>query len=502
MEKIILKKYLIFLGFAFLIFLSFIPRSVEIFNKNYIFLLDQGRDYLAVRDIVINRNLTLIGSEFGGGMAGFQGLFHGPFHFYLLSIPFIVFDGNPYGGLLLMFVFGLLTIMMGFFLGRKVLGGIFGGLSMAFLIALSPPLIAQSRFVWNPHPASFFILVAFYFIYLAFKKNRKYLFLAAFFTGFIYNFESAIAVPMVLSFVVYAVFLLRPKLRDLIFVFLGFITSYLPFILFEVRHNFAATWGIIRYISHSAGNLKFDLNAFLRNFIDTFPQQGVIPINLIMLIFLAALVFFAVTENKKEIRYFIFFLFILTVITFATLSIVRTYIFEYYIIHLNFIYIFLFSYFLISSYKKNQIKLFILFATFFSIFVLSGTLNGIKTFLKDYADYGGMVKIRGKVDAIDYIYKDARGEKFGLLVFSPPIYTYPYDYLIWWYGQKNYHYVPHQEKQGLFYLLIEKDVVMPWTYKGWLETVIKTGKVIKTWQLPSGFIIQKRMGDKNVTSYR
>jgi hypothetical protein len=97
------------------------------------------------------------------------------------------------------------------------------------------------------------------------------------------------------------------------------------------------------------------------------------------------------------------------------------------------------------------------------------------------------------LNAIDYIYHDAKGKKFGLLVFYPPIYTYPYDYLIWWHGQEKYHYVPYTKKKGLFYLLIVKDLNKPWSDKGWLETVIKTGKVIETKKLPSGFIIQKRM---------
>lgn len=58
---------------------------------------------------------------------------------------------------------------------------------------------------------------------------------------------------------------------------------------------------------------------------------------------------------------------------------------------------------------------------------------------------------------------------------------------------KKYGYVPSKDKTGTFYLLIEPDPHKPWTYKGWLETVIKTGRVLKTVELPTGFIIQKRI---------
>jgi hypothetical protein len=113
--------------------------------------------------------------------------------------------------------------------------------------------------------------------------------------------------------------------------------------------------------------------------------------------------------------------------------------------------------------------------------------------IKDYPDLGGAAKIKGQEQAIDYIYKDAKGKPFGLYIFTPPVYTYPYDYLLWWYAKPKYHYFPYQEKKGTFYLLMQVDMNQPWTYKGWMETVIKTGKIIDTKTLiPSGFIVQKR----------
>ena len=132
---------------------------------------------------------------------------------------------------------------------------------------------------------------------------------------------------------------------------------------------------------------------------------------------------------------------------------------------------------------------FVLLFLFFGSFV-SQTINFYKN---DFKDFGGTHKIKGKLEAIDYIYQDAKGKPFGLLVFTPPIYTYAYDYLLWWYGEKTYNYLPYSEKKGTFYLLIEIDSAKPWSYKGWLETVIKEGKIIETKQLKSGFIIQKRI---------
>ena len=131
------------------------------------------------------------------------------------------------------------------------------------------------------------------------------------------------------------------------------------------------------------------------------------------------------------------------------------------------------------------------------IFILFGSYiyQTINFYKNDFNDFGGVHKIKGKIQAIDYIYKDAAGKPFNIMIFTPPVYTYAYDYLLWWHGRKKYNFIPEKKKEDAFYLLIEPDPHKPWTYKGWLETVVKTGKVTKTVELPSGFIIQKRYED-------
>lgn len=490
-----IKKVLLVLAILWLLAVSIFPRVVEVLNRNFIFLLDQGRDYMAVKNIVVDHKLTLIGAEVGGGMAGLQGLFHGPFYFYLLSIPFVVFGADPYGGLLVMFLFGMLTIGAGFYFGKKTLG-FFGAFIMTFLIALSPPLISQSRFIWSPHPAAFFIILAFYCAYRAYEMKKRFLFLAAFFTGFIYNFEFAMAVPMSIAFFLYTLFLIRKRLQLFVFVAGGFIVAYSPLILFNIRHGFQALKGMVTYFSHAEKlSIKIDHLAFFRNFFDTFPHQQIIPPFLFLFIFVTALLYFISQEKKKNMYYFIFFLIGTWIITFLISIFVKTTIFEYYLIHINIIIIFLFSYIFVRSFEKKKIFFQTIFTVFFGTFLFYGTVNSIDITRRDYSDLGGMSKIKGKIEAIDYIYKDAKGREFGLLIFAPPIYTYQYDYLIWWHGERKYHYLPHKNKSGLFYLLIEKDLGKWWTYKGWFETVVKTGKVIETKELPSGFIIQKRIDE-------
>jgi len=137
--------------------------------------------------------------------------------------------------------------------------------------------------------------------------------------------------------------------------------------------------------------------------------------------------------------------------------------------------------------------IFCLYCVVVAFFFISAIPKNTAMITYDIADYGGDAKIKGKTDAIDFIYKDAKGEKFGLLIFTPPVYTYPYDYLIEWYGVKKYGYKPHKEKKGTFYLLMEVDGSKPWSYRGWMETVVKDGEVVFEKRLTSGIIIQKRI---------
>jgi hypothetical protein len=146
---------------------------------------------------------------------------------------------------------------------------------------------------------------------------------------------------------------------------------------------------------------------------------------------------------------------------------------------------------ILNSEKKYKYLKYLAIGVIFILAVKSIYFSYTNT-LRDYSDYGGVSKIKGKIDAIDYIYKDAKGKPFGLFVFAPPVYTYPYDYLIWWYGGRKYNYSPYKQKKGDVYFLIEPDPSKPWSYKGWLETVIKNGTILKTVNLPSGFIIQER----------
>lgn len=495
------KRILITFLFGLLIFLSLFPRSVEVLNQNPVFGFDQGRDYLAVKNIVIDHKLTLIGAELGAGSAGISGIFQGPGFFYLLAIPFVIFNGNPAGGTVLMFALSILAIFVGFLLGKKLFGE-FGGILSALLIAISPILISQARFIWNPHSPTLFILLTFCFLYLAIEKNRNlFIFLTAFFAGFIYNLEFGISIPLCLAIFIFSLYLFKFQFIKYLFLFAGFFVAFSPMILFEIRHKFLALNGLVSYLTNpnkisGPSNLSLipdHAKSFIFGLQQTFPSINNFDVALTawgLLILLS--LFFIKKEKNLNLKKFLIFLLILIPITFFVFYFLKNSVWTYYLTDLSLSYIFLFTYVVYASYVKKFHKLnFILTFLFFGLIILAIN-SSVKTTIYDYSDYGGTAKLKGKVDAIDYIYQDAKQKPFGIMIFAPGIYTYPYDYILWWQGRSKYDYIPHNEKKGFVYLLIENDAEKPWTSRGWLETVIKNGTIIKTVTLPSGFIVQER----------
>lgn len=490
------RKKLSIILFVLIVLLSLFPRAVEVINKNYVFGLDQGRDYLAVKDIVVNHKFTLIGPELGNGYSGISFVFHGPFYYYLLSIPFLLTGGDPYGGVVLMFLFGLGSIVLSYIIGHKLYGKM-GGLIFSLLMAISPPIISQSRFTWNPHIGTFFILLSFLFI-MQISRSRKYIFLAALCSAFTYNFDLGIAVVLSIALLLNMIIVLRIKSwKSYVSLCAGFLLGFFPMILFEFRHGFNGFYNILNYIgkpvaSHQKNFALDHLNTIFYVIIDTFPRQIFVNSTLSIGVLAVFWGYFFLHEKNTERKRFLLFLFLVPIVVFLIFLPLKNAIYGHYLIELHIVIIAVVTYIICAAWEKNKV-IFAIFLAFIVYIAFLGIQNAMVITRADIKDFGGENKINGLKEVVDYIYTDAHGKRFGIYEFSPAVLTDRYDYILWWYGKKKYGYVPYTAKRGLVYLLIEVDKKKPWSYKGWLETVIKDGTVLNTYELASGFIVQKRL---------
>lgn len=495
-----MKKLNIVLLFLVLV-LGFLLRAQETLSNNFLFLLDQGRDMMAIKDILYNHHFTLIGPN-----TSLQGVFQGPLWYYLIAIPTFLTNGDPWGGLVVMLIMSILVMLISF-LWIKNLFSQKAALITSFLLAISPEAITSATYVWNPHPM--WLLITFY-IFVFYKislGNKKYHLLLWSIIALMFHFQTALAIFILLASLLYLL-IFNVSCYKTKHIYLGFFISllfFLPQIIFDLRHNFLMSSSFLNLFhgkdqglfvggentNYYSNLINGHLYSFTINFISSFLHDGFMKA--IPFLFFTLLVFMTFFGRKlkfisdKENNFVLMCTKILLLI--IALSMFYPFPLRYWFLTgLEMFYILPLGLFLgiFLNYHLGKIAVYLLIIISI-IFVIPQIYA-----LYFKSDYGGVAKIKGKEEAIDFIYKDASQKPFNLLVFNPPVYTYAYDYLVWWYGGKKYNYLPGSEKKGTFYLLVEPDWGKPWSYKGWMETVVKTGKVIWTKQLNSGLIVQKR----------
>ncbi len=493
------KIHLLLLFFSLLLAIAL--RAQETLSKNYLFLIDQGRDMLGVKGIVFDHHLTLIGPYTSLG-----GVFQGPIYYYLLSIFTFLSKGDPWTSVLCMLLISIATLLVVYVFMSKFFGKTTALITL-FLFCISPEAVAAATYSWNPHPMWLIITTYIFLTYLTISKSPKYHLFLWPVLALSFHFQAALGVFLSLGTFLYFIIFERKNLISKNF-FLGLLFGlvfFLPQIIFDLRHNFLMSSSVVDAILGNDRGLFFGkegttfnrisdhLSAFYSNYLTSFHYGNLFKktsqIVLYMTGFILVFSRFNKIFNKNEKRFINLLLTLIFFIFGATLL----YPFPIRYWHLTGFQ----SFYLLLvgvvfgrtvNYKIGKTLLLV-----FAIISLIYSYQRLDYIYLNPPNDGGLAKIKGKIAALDYIYLDAKDQEFNLLVFTPPVNTDAYDYLVWWYGQKKYGFLPTKEKKGLTYLLMEPDPSKPWSYNGWLETVIVNGDVIKTVNLPSGLIIQKRI---------
>lgn len=497
------NKHYILLLLIFLLGIAL--RSQELISGNFLFLLDQGRDLMAVKRIVFDYHLTLIGPY-----TSLQGVFQGPFWYYLLAIPIFVLNGNPWGTIFLMFLISVGALCVSY-LRTKRLFGKNAAIAALFLFAVSPEAVSAATYSWNPHPMWLLIALYIFVFYEVVSGKLKYHLVLWPLLAFMFHFQTALGSVLFIATLFFFLLFKREMFGK--YFLLGLLLSavlFLPQIAFDVRHDFLMTKSVIRLFQGSeqglfVGNenqgylplLKTHADSLYYNFQTTFLRDGYLErLPFAMLLLPVFMLLFEKKQSllsKKEHNFVVTMGKLVLIVSFLLLFLYPFPIRYWFLTGFQAIYIIIFGVLLGALWRKKIGKVVVLLIIIVVLFYDGARLAQL--YVKP-ADYGGVAKIKGKIDAVDYIYNDARGNPFGLLIFTPPVSTDHYDYLVWWHGERKYGYLPSSSKEGVFYLLIEPDPYKPWSYNGWLQTVIKTGTVIETKELRSGLIVQKRVANE------
>ena len=218
---------------VFLRFYNFNLNSIEYWG-------DQGWDLIVARNILFYNLRPLVGP-----VLWVHNFYTPPTYYYLLAL--FLFIGKSITGTALLFQFiNILSLVVLFLLIRELFDN-WAGLAGALLFAVSREMVYQSRVMWQPHLLTLFILLALYFLVLAFKK-RKMLLLWISYTLYFIALSVYPSPVILVPYFVWQLVRFRKKLQDaksirhfkitLIACLVSFILIYSPQIYFEFQNKF------------------------------------------------------------------------------------------------------------------------------------------------------------------------------------------------------------------------------------------------------------------------
>lgn len=198
--------------------------------NNAYFVNDQGRDLFVLEKMLQRKYPITIGPS-TSFFTKYGNLPFGPYYYYFL-FPFFLVSKHPY---FIMLVFVILYILISLFILQIQKINFAEKLIFLLFFSFSLNSISHTTFIWNLNLA----LLLGFLLYLVFIEKNSSISSSKFLT-FIFSFLLGAVFQMhyALFFLVTVIGFYFFKLRKFKFFLLGLSTSFFPFLIFELRHNF------------------------------------------------------------------------------------------------------------------------------------------------------------------------------------------------------------------------------------------------------------------------
>ncbi len=231
-------------------------------DEYMIFLGDEGRDAIIVKNMWVERHFPLIGPPTSVG-----NIYLGPLYYYMMFVPMALTGFNPVSATVMVALIGVLTVVFVYYLG-KVWFGKTAGLIASFLYAISPVTINYSKFSWNPNPLPLFALIAIFGLYRLHKGgNFNWLIFtgASLAAALQMHYLALILIPVSAFLYVFEVVKrvrakmgMKNLISGTVFGIITFLIIMSPLVWFDLRHNFL-NYRAITTLFTEDGTLKSDL---------------------------------------------------------------------------------------------------------------------------------------------------------------------------------------------------------------------------------------------------
>ncbi|MBI2008231.1 glycosyltransferase family 39 protein [Candidatus Amesbacteria bacterium] len=421
------------------------------------FWYDQGRDALVIWDLLHKHKFFLIGPT-----TGIEGIFLGPFYYYLTAPAYLLGNGHPVYPAIWLATINVCAIFTLFLIGRRYFSPA-TGLIAATLVAFSFELVKYQRWLSNPTPLPLFALIAFSSLLEIIHnspKLRNWLLLGLG-IGLSLQLEAASAIFFVpatlLTLAVYRKSsVINVKNASLALLFFGL--TLMPQIIFNFRHGNILLNSFSRFLikenSFQPSLYNFysqRLNLYYQEFTHKFyadPRSS--------LFFTVSLITFIFFVRKKIPVKPVFASFIWWATPLIFLLFYhgnKGYVWGYYFTGIYPVFALIVSAFWAVSFRylrwSRGIILILLFVFLYQ------NLSQLKTYLTHPGPYG--VSLTSQIQAVDWIYQDASDREFNTDAYVPPMIPYAYDYLFLWRGKNIFHSTPTVPLVPLLYTIQEPD---------------------------------------------
>jgi hypothetical protein len=512
-------KKLVFIGCILFWLLPLCSALYSAYVGNFAFWYDPARDLLLAADNL--KKVTLLGPPSGG----IPGLFYGPYWIWLLSLSQLI-SKDPRLAVV------LAGILPYFFLFPYLLykfSRIFGKKNMLLLWALF--IFGFSGYavqLWNPNLGPVLFLTYLYFMVFAGTKSKKqsalYYFLGGLFAGFLINFHISFGIVVILGSCVFigvdmliqiikkkdavSSLLLKALTTGILFC-LGIFITLIPFLVFELRHQFMQSLLVMHALQQSflynsavTGGVGLTDADILMHFIGRLCTLLQVPL-LVTIAVVAEIGVYSVKQNKKTpITYSSIELRLLLLLCIFIFTLLLSYltaknpVWEYHFVGVEILYLLLVGFVL---KKLPQVQ------TILSVWVVILFLQQIVGFTAAISfDPLRVDSYVSDKQVVEGIYGDANKSPFAVYAFNPAIYTYNYDYLFKWLGKDTYGYLPENYKgdtqfDSVVYLIIPK--ISKNDRDGYVnfKTPNKNYTTTKTWNTKNNTTIIRR--EKVATKY-
>lgn len=416
----------------FILIIGVIYRLFLTSNGNFLFNMDNGRDMVDVREMVVLKKPRLIGPT-----SAIEGLFNGPAWYYLLAAPFILTGGDPYGSIILEI---FLWAIGGFFLLKLV--SRWSNLliiPIGILWVSSNYVVLTNLYAFNPNPVILLTPLLMYLLVEYLEKSRGvFIILVWFLAGLFFNFEMNFGVFMPIIILASLILTKKIYLLKQKWFWVGmvvFVLTLLPQIIFDLRHESIMSRAIFKHLGESGNsNIFTRFQIISQAFFDSF-SPTMMNHKLFSWIILA--LFLTVKLDKVAKIAFIFI-----IVPFLGYLILPVTVNPWHLGAEMAASIILVGFLIKKLMEGNFLKKIISVFLFVSI-IYFGLSNIVNFYLNDFKKPNLDPSLfKNEIAAIDFVYKYADGKNFKVYTYLPSVYDYPYQYLFWWYGLKTFGYLP------------------------------------------------------------